>query len=234
MATTTAPARGSRTGPPSILLKTIVAATGLFFVFFLLMHMYGNLQILLGREAFDDYAHHLRVLGEGMIPEKGALWAFRLLLIASLILHVWATMTLWRRAGNARTTRYAGKKKASYGGVYAHAMRWGGLAILLFVIFHIMHFTTQTITFDYGTHHSPAARVVDAFSNPLVVIIYVLAMLAVGMHLLHGLWGAAMTLGLNTSLKRAEQIRFVSILVATIIVIGFLIPPFAILFGLVD
>lgn len=234
MATSTAPARRTRSGPPSILLKTIVAITGLFFVLFLLVHMYGNLQILLGREAFDDYAHHLRVIGEGMIPEQGALWAFRLALIASLVLHLWATMTLWGRAGKARSSRYAGKKKATYGTVYARAMRWGGIAILLFVIFHIMHFTTQTITFDYGTHASPAARVVDAFSNPLVLIIYVLAMLAVGMHLLHGLWGAMMTLGLNTSLRRAEQIRFVSILVATIIVIGFLIPPFAILFGAVD
>ena len=60
------------------------------------------------------------------------------------------------------------------------------------------------------------------------------AMIAVGMHLLHGIWGACMTLGLNTSLKRAEQIRFVAILVATLIVVGFLIPPFAILFGFVD
>lgn len=234
MATTTAPARRTRSGPPNILLKTIVAVTGVFFVLFLVAHMYGNLQILLGRQAFDDYAHHLRVIGEGMIPAQGALWVFRLLLIAALVLHVWATMTLWARAGKARSTRYAGKKRPTYGTVYARAMRWGGLAILLFVIFHIMHFTTQTITFDYGTHASPAQRVIDAFSNPLVLIIYVLAMLAVGLHLLHGIWGACMTLGLNTSLKRAEQIRFISILVATIIVIGFLIPPFAILFGVVD
>ena len=233
MATTTAPARATRKGPPSILLKTIVAVTGLFFVFFLLMHMYGNLQILIGREAFDDYAHHLRVLGEGMLPERAGLWVFRLLLIASVILHVWATMTLWHRAGKARTHRYVGKKKATYGGVYAKAMRWGGLAILLFVIFHLLHFTTQTIT-PTGEHASPAARVVTNFELWWVVLIYTLAMIAVGMHLLHGIWGAGMTLGLNTSLQRAEQIRFVSILVATIIVVGFLIPPFAILFGLVD
>lgn len=233
MATTTAPARATKVGPPSILLKTIVAATGLFFVFYLLMHMYGNLQILVGREAFDGYAHHLRVLGEGMIPEKGVLWIFRLLLLGSVIGHVWATMTLWRRAGKARSQRYSGSKKATYGTVYAKAMRWGGLAILLFVVFHIMHFTTQTIT-PTGAHVSPAERVVSNFQIWWVVLIYAVAMIAVGMHLLHGIWGAGMTLGLNTSLKRAEQIRFVSILVATIVVVGFLIPPFAILFGLVD
>lgn len=231
MATSTAPSR-ARTGPPSILLKTVMAVTGLFFVGYLLMHMYGNLQILVGREAFDAYAHHLRVIGEGMIPEKGVLWAARILLLLSLVGHVWAAMTLWGRAGKARTTKYVGSKKATYGTVYAKAMRWGGVAIFLFVIFHILHLTTQTITVA-GAHASPAERVISSFSVWWAVLIYTVAMIAVGMHLLHGIWGACMTLGLNTSLERAEQIRFWSILVATIIVVGFLIPPFAILFGLV-
>jgi succinate dehydrogenase / fumarate reductase, cytochrome b subunit len=83
-------------------------------------------------------------------------------------------------------------------------------------------------------HASPAARVIDSFSHWWGVGIYTLAMFFLGMHLLHGIWGAAMTLGLNTSLRRAEQIRLASIVVTTIIVVGFLIPPFAILFGLVD
>ncbi|ANS78763.1 Succinate dehydrogenase cytochrome b subunit [Serinicoccus hydrothermalis] len=233
MATSTAPERTARKGPPSILLKTVVAVTGLFFVFFVLFHMYGNLQILVGTEAFDEYAHHLRTFGEPMLPEKSFLWVFRILLLASLVGHVWATMSLWRRAGAARTTRYAGKKKTSYGGFYAKAMRWGGLALLAFVVFHIMHFTTQTITID-GAYASPAERVITSFQVWWVVGIYALAMVFLGMHLLHGVWGAAMTLGLNTSLKRAEQIRFVSILLATIIVVGFLVPPFAILFGFIE
>ena len=108
-----------------------------------------------------------------------------------------------------------------------------GLALILFVVFHLLHFTTQTITIG-DAHASPAARVVDSFSHWWGVLIYVAAMIFLGMHLLHGIWGAATTLGLNTSLKRAEQIRFVAILVATIIVVGFLIPPFAILFGIID
>ncbi|WP_151526955.1 succinate dehydrogenase cytochrome b subunit [Serinicoccus kebangsaanensis] len=233
MATSTAPARAARKGPPSILLKTVVAVTGLFFVFFVLFHMYGNLQILVGPEAFDEYAHHLRTFGEPMLPEKSFLWVFRILLLASVVGHVWASMSLWRRAGQARTTRYAGKKKTSYGGFYAKAMRWGGLALLAFVVFHILHFTTQTITID-GAHASPAERVISSFAVWWVVGIYALAMVFLGMHLLHGVWGAAMTLGLNTSLQRAEQIRFVSILLATIVVVGFLIPPFAILFGFIE
>lgn len=232
VATTTAPERATRTGPPSILLKTVVAVTGLFFVLFVLVHMYGNLMILIGPEAFDEYAHHLRTFGEPMLPEKSFLWVFRIALLASLVLHVWATLTLWRRSAGARTTRYAGKKKTTYGTFYAKAMRWGGLALLAFVIFHILHFTTQTITVA-GDYASPAERVISSFQVWWAVLIYVAAMIFLGMHLLHGVFGAAMTLGLNTSFKRAEQIRFVAILLATIVVVGFLIPPFAILFGII-
>lgn len=233
MATTTAPERASRTGPPSILLKTVVAVTGLFFVLFVLVHMYGNLMILIGPETFDEYAHHLRTFGEPMLPEKAFLWVMRIGLLASVVLHVWATMALWARASSARSTRYAGKKKTSYGTFYAAAMRWGGLALLAFIVFHILHFTTQTITVA-GAYSSPAERVISSFQVWWAVLIYLAAVLALGMHLLHGVWGAAMTLGLNTSLKRAEQIRFVSILLATVVVVGFLIPPFAILFGIIE
>ena len=209
-----------------------MAVTGLFFIFFLLVHMYGNLQILIGREAFDTYAHHLRTFGEPMLPEKGLLWIIRVALLASLVLHVWAAATLWRRANGARSQRYVVKRRG-YGNFYAKAMRWGGLAILTFIIFHLLHFTTQTVTIGEA-HASPAARVLDTFGHWWGVLIYLAAMIFLGLHLLHGFWGAAMTMGLNTSLKRAEQLRFASILVTTIIVVGFMIPPFAILFGLLD
>lgn len=231
MATTTVPARSTSSGLPSILLKTVMAVTGIIFLLYLLVHMYGNLMILIGPEAFDEYAHHIRTFGAPMLPEKGLLWIMRIALLASVVLHVWAAVTLWRRAGAARTSRYV-MKRQGYGNFYAKAMRWGGLAILLFVIFHILHLTTHTISIG-DAQATPAARVVESFSQWWGVLIYVVAMIAVGLHLLHGIWGAAMTLGLNTSLKRAEQIRFLSILVVTILVVGFLVPPFAILFGLV-
>src|SRR5690606_28610575 len=110
-----------------------MAASGLFFIAFLLMHMYGNLMILSGREAFDEYAHHIRTVGAPMLPEKGLLWALRILLLVSLVAHVWSAATLWRRARGARTVRYQVKRRG-YGNFYAPAMRWGGLALLAFVI----------------------------------------------------------------------------------------------------
>lgn len=208
-----------------------MAASGLFFIAFLLLHMYGNLMILSGREAFDEYAHHLRTFGGAMVPERGALWVMRIGLLVALVAHVGSAVVLWRRAGAARSVRYQVKLR-SYGNFYVKAMRWGGLAILAFVIFHLMHFTWQTVTIGEA-HASPAARVIDSFSHWWGVGIYVLAMIFVGLHLLHGIWGAAMTLGLNTSLERAENIRLTSIVFTTLIVVGFLVPPFAILVGLV-
>ncbi len=232
MATSTLPARRDRKATSSILLKTVMAASGLFFIGYLLLHMYGNLMILSGREAFDEYAHHIRTFGEPMLPEKGLLWVLRVGLLVALVAHVWAAIVLWRRARGARSVRYQ-VRRPGYGNFYAAAMRWGGLALLAFVVFHLMHFTWQAVTIGEA-HASPAARVIDSFSHWWGVGIYVLAMIFLGMHLLHGIWGAAMTLGLNSSLRRAEQIRLTSILVTTLIVVGFLIPPFAILFGLVD
>ena len=210
-----------------------MAVTGLFFVFFVLLHMYGNLQILISREAFDEYAHHLRTFGEPMLPYAGFLWVLRIALIAAVIGHVWSALRLWQRAGAARTTKYQGKKGVTYGGFYAKAMRWGGLAILFFVVFHILHFTTHTINIG-GAQDTGSARVIASFTEWWAVGIYLLAMIFLGMHLLHGIFAACMTLGFNTSLKRAEQIRFAAHLVATIIVVGFMIPPLAILFGFVD
>ena len=183
-----------------------MAVTGLVGIAYLLIHMYGNLMILVGPEAFDEYAHHIRTFGEPMLPEKGLLWIIRVALLASLVLHVWAAATMWRRANAARSQRYVMTRRG-YGNFYAKAMRWGGLAILTFIIFHLLHFTTQTVTIGEA-HASPAARVLDTFSHWWGVLIYLAAMIFLGLHLLHGFWGAAMTMGLNSSLKRAEQIRF--------------------------
>lgn len=208
-----------------------MAITGVLFVGFILAHMYGNLMILGGQAAFDEYAHHLRVLGEPMLPEKGFLWIMRVGLIAALVLHAWAAFTLWARAGKARSQRYV-KTRNGYGKFYVKAMRWGGVALLLFVVFHILHFTTNTIQIN-GDFAAPSDRLVSSFQVWWAVLLYLVAVIALGLHLLHGVYAAAMTMGLNTSQKASTRIRAVAGLVALVTVVGFMIPPFGILFGLV-
>ncbi len=212
-----------------------MAATGLFFVLYVLLHMYGNLKVLAGPEAFDTYAHHLRTFGEPMLPYGGLLWIFRILLIGSLIGHAYAAFTLWSRAGSARRTKYAALKTAAS----ATWMRWGGVALLIFVTWHLIHFTilkpvVNTAGPDAAAiKASPYAMVVASFQLWWMVLIYLLALAALGLHLAHGVFSAQQTLGYTQTPKAQARAKGIGHLVAALVVVGFAIPPLAILFGLV-
>ena len=111
-------------------------------------------------------------------------------------------------------------------------LRWGGLIILLFVVYHLLHLTFNTIH-PGGASAEPYTRVVNGFQIPWVVIAYTIAMIAVGFHLRHGTWSALTTLGANTSSVARRRLNLLAYAVAGIVTIGFLLPPYAILFGLV-
>ncbi|MFS0886475.1 succinate dehydrogenase cytochrome b subunit [Aeromicrobium sp. 179-A 4D2 NHS] len=224
----------------TVALKFLMAVTGLIMVGYLLLHMYGNLKVFSGQEAFDDYSHHLRILGEPYLPRNGALWIIRVLLLASIVGHAYAAVTLWRR--NRKAAGYVGGKRyhssrGSRGIQRSYAsftLRWGGVVILLFVIYHLLHLTGNQIH-PGGASDSPYTRVVNGFEIWWVVLSYTVAMLAVGLHLWHGVWSALTTLGQNHSGTRVgSRLTPLSWIVAAIITIGFLIPPWAILLGIVD
>ena len=219
-------------GRSSIGLKLLMAVTGIIFVLYLVLHMYGNLQAFRGAEAFNDYAHHLRTFGEPMLPYAGLLWVIRVVLVLALIGHAGSAFALWSRASGARTQRYA-VKKAVGSTLSSRTMRWGGLALLLFVIFHILHLTTHTVT-PQGEQASPYANIVESFSIWWVTLIYALAMLALAMHLHHGIWSAAQTLGLTSSTASRAKAKTAGIVTAVVIAGGFLLTPLAILAGIID
>ena len=136
--------KGARASRTTIALKLGMAVSGFVFLGFVLAHMYGNLKAFAGHDAFNEYAHHLRVLGEPMLPHEGALWILRLGLILSLVVHVYCAVVLWRRAARARTTKYVMKKDT--GATRASLMmRWGGVTILVFLIWHLLNFTIPGI-----------------------------------------------------------------------------------------
>lgn len=213
----------------SIGLKLMMAVSGLYFVFFVLFHMYGNLKILVSHEAFDEYAHHLRTMFEPILPYEGFLWIFRLTLIVALVAHAYSAFTLWSRNAGARDTKYA-VKKAAAASVSSKWMRWGGVTLLAFVVFHLAQFTLMWINVG-GTFGTPAERVVAAFSQWWLTLIYVVALAALGMHLHHGVWSASQTLGWTNTAKSRATAKTVGLAIAVITVGGFLIPPLAILFG---
>ncbi len=220
----------------TVALKVLMAVSGLILVGYLLAHMYGNLKLFAGEDSFNEYAHHLRVLGEPILPYAGLLWIIRVVLLASVIAHFYAAVALWSRAKKARggTKRYEStKNKRGVQRSYASfTLRWGGVVILLFVIFHLLHFTWNTIH-PGGASASPYLRVVNGFGVWWVVLAYTVAMLAVAFHLRHGIWSALTTLGANTSAVARRRLNLLAYAVTAVITIGFLLPPFAILFGLV-
>lgn len=213
----------------SIGLKVMMAVSGIIFVLFVLAHMYGNLKILAGHAAFDEYAHHLRTMGEPLLPYSGALWLVRIVLIVALVAHVYSAFTLWKRAQGARSDRYS-VKKAAAASLSSKWMRWGGVAILLFVVFHLAQFTFMWINVG-GTFQSPAERVVTAFGVWWLTLIYVVALLALAMHLHHGVWSASQTLGFTNTARSRSIAKGLGVFIAVVTVVGFLIPPLGILFG---
>jgi succinate dehydrogenase / fumarate reductase cytochrome b subunit len=220
----------------TVALKALMAVSGLIMILYLLAHMYGNLKVFAGQAAFDTYAHHLRTIGEPVLPHAGLLWIIRGVLLLSIVGHFYAAVTLWARARRARggTKRYySSKNRRGVQRSYASfTLRWGGVVILAFVIFHLLNFTWGTIH-PGGASGSPYQRVVNGFGVWWVVLAYTVAMLAVGFHLRHGIWSALTTLGANTSALARRRLNLLAHLVTAIVTIGFLLPPYGILLGLV-
>src|SRR5438067_3940556 len=178
----------------SIGKKIVVAVTGILFIGFVLAHLVGNLHAFQGSKQLDHYAEWLRSMGEPAVPRGTILWILRGTLFVGLCLHVGLTVQLAMQSRRARETRYVhpGVVQANYA---SRTMRWGGVVILAFVIFHLMDFTWGVHP-DFirgGVYHN----VVNGFRRIPVTIAYLVAMVALGMHLYHGTWSTFQTLGVN-------------------------------------
>ncbi|MGB0099229.1 MAG: succinate dehydrogenase cytochrome b subunit [Nocardioides sp.] len=231
MATTTL-VTGARASRSTITLKLLMAASGIIFILFVLGHMYGNLKAFAGHDAFNEYAHHLRTLGEPMLPYEGFLWIMRVGLLAALIVHVFSAVALWRRAGAARTQKYVMKKNLA-SSFSSRWMRWGGLTILIFLIWHLLNFTIGKVNVAGGATNDPYNLLVDTFDTWWMTIIYLLAMVALGLHLHHGTWSAAQTLGLTNNVRARRNAKSLGWILAVVIAGGFSLVPIFVLAGVI-
>ena len=221
----------------TVAMKLIMAVTGALFVFYVLAHMYGNLKAFGGQSTYDEYAHHLRTIATPILPYQGFLWVFRAVLILSLVGHAYSAFYLWSKAAGARQTRYA-VKLASKTAWRSKAMRWGGVALLLFLVFHIVEFTTNKVNFnssvsDASIGDSPYRLLVADFKPWWLVVIYLVALVALAMHLEHGVWSAAQTLGVTTSAAARRTAKWTAHLIAGVVSIGFALVPLSIAFGII-
>ena len=211
--------------------KVVMAITGILLVLFVLAHMAGNLKVFQGAEAFNAYAEGIRELGYPFLPHYGALWLMRLGLLAAVGLHIWAAWSLYRTSKRARSTSY--RKRESLAFSYAsRTMRWGGVIVLAFVVYHILHFTTGQAHTDFVAG-DPYRNLVVAFQNPLVSLSYVVAVGALGLHLYHGIWSGFQTLGLNHP-KYNRYRRPLAAGLSILLFVGFIIVPVSVLAGWVS
>jgi len=213
----------------SIGKKVAMATSGIVLVGFVIGHMVGNLKFFFGEIHFDEYAHFLRTVGEPVIPYHYALWAVRGVLLAAVSVHIWAAYATTVQSKRARPVPYAHADtiQASYA---SRTMRWGGIILLLFIVFHILDLTVGTThvgSFKSGHVYDNA---VSGFKHPAVTISYTLAMGALCLHLFHGVWSMLQTFGQGSG-KREVMLRRLSATIAVVVCIGFLSMPYAVLFG---
>jgi succinate dehydrogenase / fumarate reductase, cytochrome b subunit len=230
---TTPLVQGAKASRSTITLKLLMAASGVAFIGFVLAHMYGNLKAFSGHEAFNEYAEHLREIGEPMLPHGGLLWILRVGLIAALVVHVICAVVLARRAGRARTQRYA-VRKYRHSSFSSRTMRWGGAAILVFLVWHLLNFTVVKVNPAGGPTNDPYELMVDTFDLWWMTAIYLLAMVALGLHLHHGLWSAAQTLGLTNNERARRNFKLGGLLLAVVVAGGFSLVPVFVLAGVIS
>lgn len=211
--------------------KVAMAVTGAVLVLFVIGHMLGNLKAFLGPTEFNAYAEGLREFGHPFLPRMGALWIARGLLLISVVVHMLAAWQTSRQSWAAREVEY--RKRARLGFSYAsRTMRWGGVIIAAFVVYHILHFTTGQAHHDFipgDAYHN----LVTGFQNPLVVLAYVVALTALVFHLYHGIWSAFQTLGANHPRYNPLR-RPLAVILALLVYVGFLAVPLAVVVGILQ
>jgi succinate dehydrogenase / fumarate reductase cytochrome b subunit len=206
--------------------KIIMAVTGALLVGFLLAHMAGNLKIFFGAASFDSYAHWLREIGVPVIPHGAFLWVQRIVLLAAIAGHIWAATALTIAARRARPVRYAHRPKVQ-GSYAARTMRWGGVIIALFVVYHVLDLTTRHLNPVADPAAAHAAVTADFTAGRwYVTAFYTLAVVSLGFHLRHGIWSALQTLGVKSP-------RTAALAVSSLICVGFLAVPYAATFGVI-
>ncbi|MBP2333678.1 succinate dehydrogenase cytochrome b subunit [Corynebacterium freneyi] len=219
---------------PSWALKLIMAVTGVIFGLFVIVHMLGNLKVFAGAGDFNAYAAFLRSVGAPAVPEEGVLWIFRIVLLVAVVLHVYGAFALHGRARQSRGKFRRQGMVSSWNTFTARTMIITGIVLLAFIIFHILDLTIGAAVAPADFVHGEAyANLVASFSRPAVAIWYIIAQLALLLHLSHGLWTATSDLGI-TGARWRKVLLFLSGLIPLLVVVGNIAIPVAVLTGVVS
>jgi len=205
--------------------KVVMAVTGLLLVGFIIAHMVGNLLLYQGPEAINEYGHFLRTFLHGW-----GLWIARAGLLGATLLHIASAVSLAREELAARPVRYR-IWKANQSTYASRTMRWSGVIVLSFVVYHLLHFTVGSAHPDFiaeDVYHN----VVSGFRPWPVALFYVLSMVLLGLHLRHGVWSLFQSLGVSHP-RYLAMAQAGAAALAAIVVLGNISFPLSVLFGLV-
>ncbi|MGH9133277.1 MAG: succinate dehydrogenase cytochrome b subunit [Ilumatobacteraceae bacterium] len=220
--------------------KYVMAITGIIGIGFVIFHMVGNLKMYLGLIDHDGervydidvYGEFLRDLLVPILPRTYFLWIMRLVLIAAVVLHVHAAYTLTILNRRARPVKYQSARDYQVANFASRTMRWTGIIVLLFLFWHLADFTWGWFNPDYA--RGEVYRNVDAsLSRVPVSALYIVANIALGIHLFHGTWSLFQSMGWNNP-RFNQWRRGLAAGVATVIVVGNVSFPIAVLAGIID
>lgn len=210
--------------------KAVMAVTGVILFGWIFLHMLGNLKLYLGPEHYNDYAKFLATMGAPAVPEHGMLWISRIVLLFCVGFHIHSAYAVTMMNWAARPIGYRDRDyaAASYA---SRTMRWGGVLVLLFIIFHILHLTTGQAHSDF-VPQDPYHNVVAGFQIWWVSAFYIVANVALGFHLFHGLWAMFNSVGMTNPRFETWRRNFATAF-ALIITLANVSFPLAVLTGIV-
>jgi succinate dehydrogenase / fumarate reductase cytochrome b subunit len=208
--------------------KYAMAISGMVLMAFVLLHTIGNLKIYFGASSLDRYSHWLRTVGEPALPEQWLLWGVRIVLLVALAVHLHAAYALTQMNRRARPVKYRSDRDFVAADFASRTMRWTGIIVLLFVLFHLLDLTWGPANPDFVAG-DPYHNVISSFQRVPVALVYVLANLALGVHLYHGAWSMFQSMGWVRPWRREFAVVF-----TTLIVLANISFPLAVVTGVVS
>lgn len=213
--------------------KWTMAVSGIILLGYIFAHMLGNMKVYLGPAAINDYGESLRELGGHLVPQEHLLWIMRIGLTIAFVIHVAAAYTLTRRNMQARgKVRYDAPRQYLAANYASRTMRYSGVIVLLFIAFHLADLTFGTANPDFASGDI-YDNMIASFERTPVAIAYIVANLALGLHIFHGVWSLFQSIGANNPTFNKWR-RYLAWGFTAVIVVGNLSFPIAVQLGIIS
>jgi succinate dehydrogenase / fumarate reductase cytochrome b subunit len=212
--------------------KWLMAVSGIILLGYVLAHMVGTLKVFLGRDDINEYAEWLRTLGEPALPFSVVLWTLRTVLIAAFFVHIVAAYQLTRMNHAARPVKYQSPRDYAAANFASRTMRWTGVIVALFLIYHLLDQTWGPANSDF-VRGDPYHNMFVSFDKVPVAVVYILASIALGIHMFHGAWAMFNSLGINNPKYNVWK-RYFAGAFSVVVTVGYVSMPLLIVLGVVN